>query len=88
MSDRKIVDYILLWSPYHKLDDDVSAWIKKGYQPFGAPFIRQNDEYDHIFQAMVKYEKKIELDFCESCDHLVAAWEAADNCKCECHTGE
>lgn len=68
MTDRKIVDYILVYgdlshfySPEENLYHEVNNAMKKGYQPFGSPikYLKRLSLYDYrLTQAMVKYEEK------------------------------
>lgn len=66
MTDRKIVDYIIVsrQGDRHRngmmseLEGIVKLRISQGYEPLGAPFIeyQHSGHVDCIIQAMVKYE--------------------------------
>lgn len=53
----KIEDYELLERPSSDdLSDTVNEWIKKGYQPFGSPFIKDDKDFKSFYyQAVIKY---------------------------------
>lgn len=85
MSDRNIVDYIQLdFKEEEEETHEADELMENEWEPFDPPAFDQGYGY----QAIVKYENKIEFDFCERCVHLVGSWEPEKNCKCECHTGE
>ncbi len=52
----KIIEYqIVRIAPGYHSCPEIAAEIKRGWQPFGQPFIHMNKEY--FMQAMVKYEE-------------------------------
>lgn len=65
MTDRKIVDYIVINVPEDELSECVKGAINEGgYQPFGNPLegahVTNMDtkmSYKYIIQPMVKYEE-------------------------------
>lgn len=82
MTDRKIVDYIIVVSwgsdQYSKsgpidLCNKVKEYIKQGYIPLGNPFIEQNQHgsTSPYFQAMVKYETNGEKFKCPHCEEPI-----------------
>lgn len=55
MTDRKIVDYVIVSAASEPLDEKVRLWVSRGYEPFGNPLYINHIKF--LAQAMVKYEE-------------------------------
>ncbi len=54
MSDRKIVDYVVIFSPFQSgISEKVKKCIENGWQPYFGLLINLDNDFS---QAMVKYE--------------------------------
>jgi hypothetical protein len=54
MSERKIVDYVVLFSPFQdNISEKIKDHIKEGWQPYFGLLINLDNDFS---QAMVKYE--------------------------------
>lgn len=57
MSERKILDYnIAQGKNVIDLVKDISAWMKIGYEPFGAMCVPAFYGQSYYYQGMAKYE--------------------------------
>lgn len=56
--NKKIVDYIILWSDrINVLGDEIRHNLKRDYQPYGN--LMKSEDNHYYFQVMVKYEEEI-----------------------------
>lgn len=70
--DKKIAEYRIVRAKVDEIDDEIMRQIRRGWQPFGSPFLAAFFFGMGVVQPMVKYE---EIEEEEVITHVIEACE-------------